>query len=94
MPFRFKCAFGKRTHLNTLTTEEQDMFIHLQVRDLPEVGYPITQEAESIDAAQHRLNVAQRDLDERRAQFIRELHQNWTPDELKQAGIFGLTVGK
>ena len=65
------------------------MFIAGQVKDLPEVGYCIQQEAESIDAAQLRLNCAQQELNLRRARFVAELKENWKPEELAQAGIFG-----
>ena len=67
---------------------EITMFISKQVCELPEVGFCIVRQAESIDQQQRRLDAAQRDLDLLRAGFVAELKDNWTPEELVAAGLF------
>lgn len=59
------------------------------IKNLPEVGYPLVREAESLDRRQADLNRLQESLNADLAQFKNDLLAHYNPEELVNGGVFG-----
>ena len=65
------------------------MKIAKQVNELPEIGMSLVHEAARLDQRQDYLDEQQAQLNASRAMFINELLEDYSQDELNNAGIFG-----
>lgn len=64
------------------------MKIANEVKNLFEVGYPVTSQAEALDRRQVEIEKLQAALDEDRQEFFKIIRELWTAEERTEAGLF------
>jgi histidinol-phosphate/aromatic aminotransferase/cobyric acid decarboxylase-like protein len=64
------------------------MKIANKVKNLFEVGYPVTSRAEALDRRQIEIEKLQAELDKDRQEFFKTVRELWTAEEREEAGLF------